>query len=91
MGFLLTNEPAKDTVCGDHLNTNARQNIIGLILLALFIPWDQLPEKFAIYNADLSSFQELYWQIWEKSSKKFEEYALYVAENILHMRKSQID
>ena len=60
-------------------------------MLALFVPWDQLLEKFHEYQANLSSFRNLCWQIWEDTSQQLEEHTLYVAGNILQMRKSQIE
>ncbi len=91
LGPLSTNETAEDGVRGGHPDTDARQNDVGLILLALFVPWDQLPENFHTYDANLSLFRNLCWQIWEDTSKQFEEYLLYVTGNILQMRKSQIE
>lgn len=41
--FFSTNKAAEDAVSGAHIDTNARQNDMGLILLALFILWQLLP------------------------------------------------
>ena len=91
IGPLSTNESAEDVVCGDHTDTDARQNDVGMILLALFVPWDQLADKFHGYQANLSLFRDLCWQIWEDTSQQFEEHALYVAGNIPQIKKSQIE
>ncbi|MCJ1348065.1 hypothetical protein MMC31_006296 [Peltigera leucophlebia] len=88
---LSTNETAEDAVQGGHPETDARQNDLGMVLLALSIPWDQLPDKFRTYNATISSFRELCWGIWEESSKNLDEYLIFYAESILQMRKSQIE
>ena len=59
MGPLSTNESSEDVVRRGHPDTDARQNDVGMILLALFVPWDQLPYKFHAYQANLSSFRNL--------------------------------
>ena len=46
VGSFSTNEVAEDAVPNAHIETDARQNDMGLILLALFVPWELLPEKF---------------------------------------------
>lgn len=46
MGPLSTNEDAKDVVLKSYPKTNARQNDVGIILLALFILWNLLPRRF---------------------------------------------
>ncbi len=56
IGPISTNETAEDAVRNDHPDTDARQNHVGSILLALFVLWDQLPEKFHMYDANLSLF-----------------------------------
>lgn len=40
MGPLSTNKTVEDAVQGGHPETDARQNNLGMVLLALFIPWD---------------------------------------------------
>ena len=56
---LSTNEDAKDAVLRGHPETDARQNDVGMILLALFVPWNLLPGRFQAYNATLSTFRDL--------------------------------
>ena len=59
MGPLSINENAKNTVLGGHPKIDARQNDVGIILLALFILWNLLPGRFQMYNAILSTFRNL--------------------------------
>lgn len=88
MSLLSINERAKDAVRIDHPNTDARQNNVSLILLALFVSGDQLSENFAMYNDDLFFFQELCLQIWEQLSKQLEKHALYITKSQI---KSKLD
>lgn len=88
---LSANESAEDTIRGRHPGTNVRQNGVVLILLALFIPWNQLPEKFHSYRALLGTYRNYYWNIWKNAIGGLEEYAQYAAKNILQIKKSQLD
>ena len=58
-GSFSTNESVEDAVINGHIETNARENNIGLILLALFIPWELLPLRFQAFNATANNFQDL--------------------------------
>ena len=91
IGSLSTNEAAEDAIQGGHPDTDARQNDLGLILLGLSVPWDQLSRKFHAHNATISSFLNFTWQSWLEATETLDEYALYCADNILQMRKSQIE
>lgn len=57
MSLFSTNKFTKNAICRGYFNINARQNNIGLILLALFILQDQLLERFHIYNTNMSFFR----------------------------------
>ena len=59
--LLLINEAAKDTIQGGHLDTDARQNDVGMILIGLFIPWDQLQSRFLLHKATILSYSNLSW------------------------------
>ena len=91
IGSFSTNKAAEDAVHGAHIDTDARQNDMGLILLALFIPWQLLPAKFKEYGATPESFETYCWQIWVDLSVSIEPYAQFHADNILQMRKSQLE
>lgn len=83
VGPLSTNEAAEDAIRGGHLDTDARQNDIGMILLGLFVPWDQLQSRFLSYNATILSYSNLSWQIWLDVKPSLDEYILYYADNVL--------
>ncbi len=63
VGPLSTNEKAEDAIRGGHSETDARRNDVALILLALFVTWNQLPEKFHSYGALLEIYTGYYWNI----------------------------
>lgn len=52
---LSTNNRAEDTIRGKHPETDTRQNDVAFILPALFVPWNQLSEKFYSYGALLET------------------------------------
>lgn len=54
--LFLTNKLVKNIVYKGNPNINIRQNNISLILLVLFILWNQLLKKLYMYNANLSFF-----------------------------------
>ena len=45
-GSLSENQALEDSVRGGHPETVSMQNDLALILLALLVPWDRLPEMF---------------------------------------------
>lgn len=63
---LLTNEDVEIAMQEGHVETDSGQNSPGLILLALFVPWQLLPAKFGACYATKASFSEFCWQIWLK-------------------------
>ena len=77
-----TNEAAEDAVPDAHIETDARQNDMGLILLALFVPWQLLQDRFEAYHATPSNFEEFCWQIWLDLSVELEEHARFHADNM---------
>ena len=91
VGSFSTNEAAEDAVFNAHVETDARQNDMGLILLALFIPWQLLPASFQACNATSTHFEAYCWQIWLSLSASLEPYARFYANNIFQMRKSQLE
>lgn len=56
VGPLSTNKSAENTIREGHFETDVRQNDVILILLALFGPWNRLPEKFHFYGAVLEIY-----------------------------------
>ena len=70
---------------------DVRQNDIGMILLGLFVPWDQLQSRFLLYNATILLYSNLSWQIWLYVKPSLDEYIFYCANNVLQMKKSQIE
>ena len=91
VGSFSTNESVEDAVINGHIETDAGENDIRLILLALFIPWELLPPRFEAFNAVANNFQDFCWQIWLSFAANLEEYVQFHADNILQMRKSQIE
>ena len=91
VGSFSTNKVAEDAVPNAHIETDARQNNMGLILLALFVPWELLPEKFQACHATTANFRDFCWQIWLDFAADLDEYTQFYANNILQMRKSQIE
>lgn len=57
---LSTNKNAEDVIKSCYSKTNARQNNNALILLALFISWNQLADKFYLYEALLEMYLDYY-------------------------------
>lgn len=53
---LSTNENAKDIIREDYFDTDIRQNNIALILLAFFIPWHQLADKYHLHRLLLETY-----------------------------------
>ena len=90
VGPLSRNEAVKDAIQGGHLDINAQQNDIVMILLELFVFWDQLQSRLLLYNATILSYLNLSWQIWLDVKPSLDEYIFYYANNVLQMRKSQI-
>ncbi len=88
---LFTNKRAEDAIRGRHSETDARRNDGPLILLTLFVPWNQLPEKFFSYEALMGTYIDYYWNIWEDAIEVLEEYTQYTAKHILQIKKSQLD
>ncbi len=86
-----TNERAKDAIRGGHPEIDTRRNDVALILLVLFVLWNQLPEKFHSYGALLGTYMDYCWNIREDTIGGLEEYVQYAAKNILQIRKSQVD
>ena len=91
VGSFSTNESVEDAVINSRIETDARENDIGLILLALFILWELFPPRFEAFNAAANNFQDFCWQIWLSFAADLEEYVQFHADNILQMRKSQIE
>lgn len=60
---LSTNKKAVDAIREGYLETNTRQNDVALILLALFILWNQLPKNFHSYKALLGIYTDYCWNI----------------------------
>ncbi len=82
---------AENAIRGGHPKTVERRHDVALILLALFVPWNQLPEKFHSYGALLGIYTDYCWNIWEDAIGGLEEYAQYTAKNIFQIWKSQLD
>ncbi len=59
-----------------------------MILLELFVSWDWLQSCFLLYNATVSWYFSLFWQIWLDVKLSLDEYILYYKDNILQMKKS---
>lgn len=91
VGSLSTNKNAKDAVKRGHLETDEGRNNIALILLALFILWNWLVEKFYLYEALKGIYLDYYWNISKNSIKNLEEYILYATKNIFQIKKIQQD
>ena len=88
--LLSTNKIVEDVICNKHLKTNVWQNNFDLIFLIFFVFWDQLFDKFVVYNATFSSFEKLFWRIWFEISTNLFDYVLYIVDNIRQMKKNQI-
>lgn len=75
IGWTADHEDAEDTVHEGHEETDARKNDVGLILLGLFVPWQQLDAKFEACSATESSYWEYCWRIWIETKPSLENYA----------------
>lgn len=62
-----------------------------MILLRLFILWDQFQSRILLYNTTLLLYLNLCWQIWLDVTPNLDEYLLYFTDNILQRRKSQVE
>ncbi len=50
-----------------------------------------MQSRFLLYNATISSYSSHPWQIWLEVKPSLDKYIFYYADNVLQMRKSQID
>ena len=90
VGPLSIEEPIEDAVRGGHIDTDARQNDASLILLALYVPWQQLPQMFQDKGATISSYVSFCSQLWDHIYPSLEEYIRFAADNMMQMRKGRI-
>ena len=88
---LSVNEIIENAVRNDHAETDARRNDVVMILLDLFVSWNQLTEKVQCYKIVESIFSDNCWQIWEKTASQLDNHILYAVDNVLQLKKSQIE
>ena len=62
---------------------------MGLILLGLFVPWDQVRLMFIAHKVTETTFLNVCWQMWENIASSLSEHVQYYANNIIQMRRSR--
>lgn len=67
------------------------QNDLALILLALFIPWEQLHVVFARFNCNELTYKERCAEIWDSIKLSLPAHLQQVARNIELLRKYKAD
>ncbi len=78
-------------ISADDPGTAEGHNVIAVILLELFVPWDWLQPLFADIGATNDNYSLFCWAIWCLCYPTLDNYVKYYATNILQMRKSKID
>ena len=91
IGSLSENQSLEDSVHGGHPETESMQNDLALILLALLVPWNQLPPKFATFDCSNQAYKGHCAAIWNEIKPSLPPHIQYVAQNIELLRKSKAD
>lgn len=76
---LSQNKVFEDEIIEDLINTNAQENLFGLILLAFFVPWNQLAFMFQSRHVTKMSYENCYWEIWINARLLLDDHMLYYA------------
>jgi hypothetical protein len=91
IGSLSENQSLEDSVRGGHPETESMQNDLALILLALLVPWDQLPPLFARFDCSDQAYKGYCAAIWNEIRLSLPPHIQVVAQNIELLRKSKAD
>ncbi len=81
-GPLSENQPLEDGIHGGHPETEAMQNDLALILLALLMPWNQLLFLCTMFNCNLQNYKDHYAEIWNFVKPSLPCHIQDVAQNI---------
>ncbi len=88
LGRLYDNMDSNDDVSIN--NSNSRNDDIGMVLLALFIPWERFPKYFTESKAINSTILSLCWNIWCKCLPTLNAHVQFYTTNLLQMRKNRL-
>ena len=91
VGSLSENQALEDSVRGGHPETESMRNDLALILLALLVPWDQLPPRFAMFECSDQAYKGHCAEIWNQIEPSLPPHIQDVARNIELLRKSKAD
>jgi hypothetical protein len=91
VGSLSENQVLEDSVRGGHPETKAMQDELALILLALLVPWNQLPTIFTVFECADQAYKEHCAEIWNCIKLTLPRHIQNIAENIELLRKSKAD
>jgi hypothetical protein len=91
IGSLSENQSLEDSVRGGHPETESMQNDLALILLALLVPWDQLPPLFAMFDCSNQAYKSHCAAIWNEIKLTLPLHIQVVAQNIELLQKSKAD
>jgi len=91
IGSLSENQALEDSVRGGHPETEAMQNELALILLALLVPWNRLPFLFAKFDCADQTYKQHCAKIWNSVKSSLPYHIQDVAQNIELLRKCKAD
>ena len=88
---LSENQDLEDSVHGGHPETESMQNDLALILLALLVPWEQLPHRFAMFDCSNEVYKGHCATIWNEIMPSLPPHVQIITWNIQLLRKSKED
>jgi hypothetical protein len=91
IGSLSENQSLEDSVRGGHPKTESMQNDLALVLLALLVPWDQLPPLFAMFDCSNQAYKDHCAAVWNEIVLSLPQHIQAVAQNINLLWKSKAD
>lgn len=91
IGSLSINELTENAVPGGHSETDARLNDVGMILLGLFVTWEELHRKIRQLGFLRSLLPEMCWELWSEFATTLDKHLLFVADNVLQWRRSAVE
>ena len=85
------NQPLEDSVRGGHPTTDSMQNDLALGLLALLVPWEQLPPLFIGIDCAAGRYIDHCAKIWDTIKLSLPAHLQEVARNCELLRKCKAD
>lgn len=103
IGHISTEQEREDRIPGGHMETVAMRNDLAVILLALFVPWEDLPAIFEPYQTVCSedcendcdksthTSAQIAGRVWDDLQDSLPEYVQDLARNVSLLRKTKED